>query len=244
LAYSEGNERLPFRDPYGLYYYDYSDGYYTQVDWSIYDTYELIERNLDFAYQGTIIPLKAYPPGQDAILAYIDESGSVVETLIQQEAQIFGMHMGWFEIQGTTTNNDIVFRYWSHTDGCAKLGFWDYSESVPVLDVVSECDVVSINYIRPVNTRIYYLQSGGVQSGVYYFDTEDLAAGPQFTTNDFNGLPFALALETEQLNSDSDTFGDACDNCPLDTNQDQDDSGDQDGVGNVCDIWKTMIMII
>jgi hypothetical protein len=36
------------------------------------------------------------------------------------------------------------------------------------------------------------------------------------------------------MNSDGDSFGDACDNCPLVANQDQKDD-DGDGVGNACD---------
>ena len=38
----------------------------------------------------------------------------------------------------------------------------------------------------------------------------------------------------DQENSDGDQYGDACDNCPEDTNTDQKDT-DEDGVGDVCD---------
>ena len=38
----------------------------------------------------------------------------------------------------------------------------------------------------------------------------------------------------KQLDFDSDTFGDVCDNCPDDTNVDQTDT-DNDSVGNACD---------
>jgi cysteine-rich repeat protein len=56
---------------------------------------------------------------------------------------------------------------------------------------------------------------------------------------DMNDLCPEVALETDpaysdHADSDSDGHGDACDNCPLDANDDQLDS-DDDGAGDVCD---------
>jgi hypothetical protein len=218
-TYSDTNEKVPFRDysTNTLSYFDYVAGI-TPVDTSGYDDFEFSpESGFERAYQGSIIPLKVILSGDPyRTLAYIDESGSVVETTIQEETEVFGISMGWFEIHGTTTNNEIVFRYWSHTDGCARVGLWDTTESDFVETPISDCDGNGLGFTSPVNTRVYYHKYDPYTGtgGIWVYDT-DTQAPPAMVVNMVGGIElkgFSLTSAGGQEDEiDGDGVGDACD---------------------------------
>lgn len=182
-------------------------------------------------FRGTLIPFGPNPS------ALINNTHRFEFEIHENPSNVEALHAEWIGATSSILGGPDVVDHEEGFDGSdnqANLFIWNYKTSSWefIGRHSSNKDRVIAKTFNYTNSTVsdYIGPDGKVHLLASASDDDPWVILPRILSTNY------VKIEVHaQRNSDDDSFGDACDNCPLQTNESQADQ-DNDGIGDACDI--------